>query len=61
MVSTGERGLFAGGLDFSKLPATSNTLGMHLPVIFGALQRGRSSRLERHSRLGRRLKPLLDA
>jgi len=35
LVKPASEGLFAGALDFSKLPLTPNTLLMRLPVIFG--------------------------
>ena len=54
-------GLFAGALDFSKLPVTKDTLFMHLPVIFGAWKLGDHRDWDAIRTWAADLKPLLGA
>ena len=54
-------GLFAGALDFSKLPVTKDTLLMHLPVIFGAWKLGDHRDWDAIRTWAADLKPLLGA
>jgi menaquinone-dependent protoporphyrinogen oxidase len=61
LVAPASEGLFAGALDFTKLPVTKDSLLMHLPVMFGAWKLGDHRDWDAIHAWAADLKPLLGA